>query len=135
MANVEREKQVLATMILRTGTLTMGVDGRNLAVVVPSCFRNTFFSLAVGYHTAIPIPDLFVDDWGMTGTLSFSRAPFFVRVPWTAVIALANSEGFGQEWLPDGFTGFGTSPEVSGAPMRTKTRERRKLPAGWRVVK
>ena len=42
---------------------------------------------------AVPIPDLRVDSEGISGTLSFSRKPFKVRIPWDAIFALKDEQG------------------------------------------
>lgn len=42
--------------------------------------------LNVGYKMAIPIPDLKLDDTGVSGTLSFNRMPFHCTFPWRAVV-------------------------------------------------
>ena len=54
--------------------------------------------LQVGLNMAIPIPDLKVDDDGVTCTLSFSRTPFWCSLPWTAVYALVGEDGRGMIW-------------------------------------
>jgi hypothetical protein len=51
-------------------------------------------------NMAIPIPDLKVDDEGVSCTLSFNRRPFWCRLPWTAIYALVGEDMKGMIW-PD----------------------------------
>lgn len=48
--------------------------------------------LHVGWRMAVPIPDLSIDENGITGTLSFNRNPFFCRLPWPAVVQVSVGE-------------------------------------------
>lgn len=41
--------------------------------------------LNIGLNTPVPIPDLCVDEEGISCTLSFNRVPHFVVMPWAAV--------------------------------------------------
>jgi hypothetical protein len=50
---------------------------------------------------AIPIPDLRLDDEGMSCTLSFNRSPFFCVVPWTSVFAIVGDDARGMVWPDD----------------------------------
>ena len=54
-----------------------------------------------GLGMAVRIPDLRVDDQGMSCTLSFSREPFFCVVPWASVFALVGNNGQGMVWPDD----------------------------------
>lgn len=68
--------------------------GRVRVVVLPKCAGVV---LPLGDHThvildydlnfEIPIPDLEVDDRGISATLSFDRSPFKTFVPWESVAA------------------------------------------------
>jgi hypothetical protein len=44
--------------------------------------------LSYGLDMPVPIPDLVVDDSGVSATLSFSRSPFKTFVPWEAVVGV-----------------------------------------------
>jgi len=59
---------------------------------VPQC------ELELGADLPVPIRDLVIDDEGISGTLSFGRVPFFCRVPWDAVGALAVVGSFAVGW-------------------------------------
>jgi hypothetical protein len=48
--------------------------------------------LNIGLNTPVPIPDLCVDEEGISGTLSFNRVPHFVIMPWSAVQGFMSSE-------------------------------------------
>src|SRR5262249_44213542 len=69
---------------------------------VPKWFMNQpQLVLQVGRHMAIPIPDLEINDTGISCTLSFSRSPFWCRIPWSAVYALVGEDGRGGAWADD----------------------------------
>jgi hypothetical protein len=69
---------------------------------VPQPFRaQAELVLQFGYQLRVPIPDLEVDEEGITGTLSFARRPFWCRVPWSAVYAIAGEDGRGFRWAED----------------------------------
>lgn len=60
-------------------------------VVVPSGLKD-WTMLYIGYSLEPPIPDLWVDDEGFTGTLLFETGTFTVNVPWEAVINVHDGE-------------------------------------------
>lgn len=41
-----------------------------------------------GLHLHLPIPDLKIDERGVTATLSFARFPYPTHVPWEAVVGI-----------------------------------------------
>lgn len=41
--------------------------------------------LNIGYRLPISISDLTIDEWGVCGTLTFDRKPFYVKLPWACV--------------------------------------------------
>lgn len=47
-------------------------------------------TLDYGLNMPIPIPDLKVDESGISATLSFGREPFATFVPWEAVVGFAS---------------------------------------------
>ncbi len=78
------------------------LDPRRQNVMVPKGFMGQpQLVLQVGLNMAIPIPDLEVDDVGISCTLSFSRTPFWCRIPWSAVYALVGEDGRGGVWAED----------------------------------
>ncbi len=57
-------------------------------------------ALDFGINMVVPIPDLQVDELGIRGTLSFSRVPFHVSVPWRFVIGIQLLDGDGKPAKP-----------------------------------
>ncbi len=57
-------------------------------------------ALDVGLRMAVPIPDLQVDELGIRGTLSFSRVPFHVSIPWRFVIGIQLLDAEGKPGKP-----------------------------------
>lgn len=92
------KKDVARALLLR-GSVYVYLDPRRSGVRVPPWLaQQPQLVLQVGLDLPVPIPDLRVDDHGVFGTLSFSRAPFTVTVPWTAVFALVGDDGMGMVW-------------------------------------
>jgi hypothetical protein len=48
--------------------------------------------LHIGYRLALPIPDLTLDEHGISATLSFDHAPFLCHLPWAAVIQMSTED-------------------------------------------
>jgi stringent starvation protein B len=91
----------VALALLQGSSLYIHLDPRKPEVIVPPHFRRQAqLVLQVGLNMAVPIPDLRVDDEGVTCTLSFNRSPFWCRLPWTAVYALVGDDKRGMIW-PD----------------------------------
>jgi hypothetical protein len=78
------------------------LDPRRADVLVPKGFMGQpQLVLQVGLNMAIPIPDLTIDEAGISCTLSFNRAPFWCRIPWPAIYALVGEDGRGGVWPED----------------------------------
>ncbi len=78
------------------------LDPRRPDVLVPRGFMGQpQLVLQVGLNMAIPIPDLRIEDFGISCTLSFNRSPFWCRIPWSAVYALVGEDGRGGVWADD----------------------------------
>src|SRR5580704_1000031 len=75
----------------------------------------------------VPIPDVRVDDEGMSCTLSFNRSPFFCVVPWSSVYAMVGDDGRGMVWPED------VPPEVA-LQARARDAEPPKKPAAKRAL-
>ncbi|MEO0324350.1 MAG: ClpXP protease specificity-enhancing factor SspB, partial [Myxococcota bacterium] len=98
------KKDVARGLMLR-GWLYVHLDPRRFGVIVPAWLRKQpQLVLQVGLDMPVPIPDLKVDDQGVSGTLSFNRSPFHIRVPWDAVYALVSEDGPMMVW-PDSLPG------------------------------
>jgi len=101
-------KKEVALALLEGPSVFVHLDPRRPGVIVPKWFMGQpQLVLQVGLNMAIPIPDLKVDDDGLTCTLSFNRAPFWCNLPWSAIYALVGEDGRGMIWPND------VPPEVS----------------------
>src|SRR5688572_19427366 len=90
-------KKDVALALLQGPSVFIHLDPRKPEVVVPLHFKKQAqLVLQVGLNMAVPIPDLHVDDEGVTCTLSFNRSPFWCRLPWTAVYALVGEDKRGM---------------------------------------
>jgi hypothetical protein len=95
-------KKEVALALLQESSMFIHLDPRRPDVVVPKWFMGQpQLVLQVGLNMAIPIPDLKVDEVGVSCTLSFNRAPFWCRIPWSAVYALVGEDGRGGVWADD----------------------------------
>jgi stringent starvation protein B len=92
-------KKDVAMALLQGPSVYIHLDPRKPEVMVPAWFKKQAqLVLQVGLNMAIPIPDLKVDEDGVSCTLSFNRAPFWCRLPWTAIYALVGEDGRGMVW-------------------------------------
>lgn len=128
------------------------LDPRRPDVLVPRGFMGQpQLVLQVGLNMAIPIPDLKVDEGGISCTLSFNRSPFWCRIPWTAVYALVGEDGRGGVWpedvppeiqqqkpaaAPKATTGKKARPKLTavGARSRDEGDKQADAPAGPRAL-
>ena len=68
-------KKEVAIALLEGPSMFVHLDPRRQGVVVPKHFMaNPQLVLQIGLNMVIPIPDLVVDDDGITCTLSFGRS-------------------------------------------------------------
>src|SRR5262249_23624661 len=107
-------KKEVALALLEGPSVYVHLDPRRAGVVVPKWFLGQAqLVLQVGLNMPIPIPDLNVDDEGVTCTLSCNRAPCWCVLPWAAVYALVGEDGRGMIWPND------VPPEVSLQMQKT----------------
>ncbi len=111
--------------MLEGPSLFAHLDPRRDGVIVPSWLRKqSQLVLQVGMNMAVPIPDLKVEDDGLSCTLSFNRTPFWCHLPWTAVYALVGEEGRGMVWpddVPAELAAHPPRPQLSVVPSKRKT--------------
>lgn len=97
MSNIPPKKQVALALLEQSG-IFIHLDPRGKDVIVPNQFKEqTELVLQFGLNMRVPIKDLEVQDDAICGTLSFSRRPFWCRIPWDAVHAIvsdADRRGF-----------------------------------------
>jgi stringent starvation protein B len=95
-------KKEVALALLERSSVFVHLDPRQTTVVVPPGFKKQpQLVLQVGLNMSVRIPDLRVDEEGMSCTLSFNRTPFFCVVPWSSVFAMMDDEGQGMVWPDD----------------------------------
>jgi stringent starvation protein B len=95
-------KKDVALALLEQASMYIHLDPRADSVQVPAWFKKQpQLVLQVGLNMAVPIPDLHVDETGLSCTLSFNRAPFFCMIPWPAVFALVGENGQAMVWAED----------------------------------
>jgi stringent starvation protein B len=95
-------KKDVALALLERSSVYVHLDPRQVAVVVPPWFKKQpQLVLQIGLNMHVPIPDLRLDEDGMSCTLSFNRAPFYCVVPWGSVFAIVGDDGRGMVWPED----------------------------------
>src|SRR5580704_4833228 len=98
------KKEVALALLERSNDrgIYVHLDPRRTGVAVPAWFKKQpQLVLQIGLNMAIPIPDLRLDDEGMSCTLSFSRSPFYCQVPWSSVFAIVGDDAKGMVWPDD----------------------------------
>src|SRR4051812_30332794 len=95
-------KKDVALALLEQASMYIHLDPRAVSVQVPVSFKNQpQLVLQVGLNMAVAIPDLHVDEQGLSCTLSFNRSPFFCMIPWRAIFALVGEKGQAMVWAED----------------------------------
>lgn len=122
-------KKDVALALLEQATVLVHLDPRGEAVHVPAWFkRQPQLVLQIGLNMPKPIPDLSVDDAGISCTLSFSNTPYFCQLPWASVYALIGASGRGMVWPDD------VPKEVAGQYVVTTPQEEPKPRVALRAV-
>ncbi len=102
--NLLPPKKDVALAFLERGLVRVFLDPRAKEVIVPPHFRKQpQLILDVGLNLPIPIPDLQVDEAGITCTLSFDRPyhAFYCVLPWSCVFALVGDGQRSMIWPDD----------------------------------
>jgi stringent starvation protein B len=95
-------KKDVALALLERSSVYIHLDPRQPAVVVPVAFKKKAqLVLQIGLNMPVPIPDLRLDDDGISCTLSFNRVHFLCVVPWASVFAMVGDDGRGMVWPDD----------------------------------
>lgn len=111
-------KKEVALALLESSSVFVHLDPRREGVIVPRWFAGQpQLVLQIGLNLVVPIPDLTVDDEGVSCTLSFSRTPFWCKLPWSAVYALVDENHRGMVWPND------VPPEVAAQAQQAQQRE------------
>ena len=116
-------KKEVALALLEGESVFIHLDPRRSGVLVPKQFaKQTQLVLQVGLKLAIRIPDLHIDEEGISCTLSFNRAPFWCRMPWGSIYALVGPDGRGMLWPDD------VPPEVAAQMRAGRSKNGAKRP-------
>lgn len=71
--------------------------------------------LHIGWRLAVPIPDLRIDQSGVSGTLSFGRAPHACHVPWASIVQVSLGDEHLIRITPELIPGHAETPSASEA--------------------
>ncbi|MEP7049279.1 MAG: ClpXP protease specificity-enhancing factor SspB [Pseudomonadota bacterium] len=114
-------KKDVALALLEQASMYVHLDPRSDAVQVPAWFKKQpQLVLQVGLNMAVPIPDLNVDESGLSCTLSFNRAPFFCMIPWPAIFALVGENGRAMVWAEDVPAEVAAQAQAQKAPEKPR---------------
>ncbi len=97
------DKRTVVDDLLSRGPVLVHFDARRGDVQVPQRFaREPKLVLRFGHALSPPIPDLVVDEVGITGTLTFGGVPFHCVLPWPAIFAaVQDGDQRGMVWPDD----------------------------------
>jgi stringent starvation protein B len=130
-------KKEVALALLERSSVHVHLDPRAAGVVVPPWFkRQAQLILQIGLNMAVPIPDLRLDDDGMSCTLSFNRSPFYCVVPWPSVFAIVGEDGRGMVWpdeMPPELTKQESAAEREDRPRAVEDEAAPSKPRGKRA--
>lgn len=124
-ANVTDKRQKFLGL-LEEGIATLHLDARQLAVRVPRHLKSRSW-LVLNYSYRYRLPDLNVDERGVSASLSFGGVPFACFVPWSAVFAISDERQIKQHWWPEHAPG-----DVLDALLQHATTEAREEERGER---
>lgn len=114
-------KQEAFLALLAEGWTSLHLDARREGVVVPAHLKGEpHLVLQYGHDLPIPIPDLHVDEYGVSATLSFEWTPRATVVPWSAVYVVTAADGRGvlyQEDIPSDVSVIAASGSDSSAEL------------------
>jgi hypothetical protein len=74
--------------LLDQGIVRTMIDGSKESAVLPSELKHPV--AALNWSRNFDIPDLKIDDYGISGTLSFKQEPFHVILPWMTIFSMWN---------------------------------------------
>jgi hypothetical protein len=95
-------KKEVFLALLEGPSVFVHLDPRKTEVAVPAWFKKEpRLVLQLGMNMAVPIPDLKIDEEGISCTLSFSRNPFACKLPWSAIFAMVGEDQRGMVWPSD----------------------------------
>jgi stringent starvation protein B len=116
-------KQAMAEHLLQQGPILIICDARRSGVELPDSLRTyNRLSLRFGYNLVPVIPDLTINEQGVSGTLTFNGAPAYVLLPWAAIYAITvDGEPRGMVWhedVPDDLEPVAPASEPEPEPKR-----------------
>ena len=141
------KKQAVLDMLATGTVVSLSLDARCRGVVVPTEYVYQHgLVLQIGMNVLLNIPDLNVDDNGITCTLSFNRRGIWCHIPWAALWAITPSIGPSKLW-PESMPPEAINPDALRAAEKAKAvkahaqakatspkKRNSKLPKGWRII-
>jgi stringent starvation protein B len=129
MASKLPKKKDVALALLEQASVFIHLDPRKDGVQVPVGFKKQAqLVLQIGLNMVVKIPDLEVDDEGISCTLSFNRRPHYCHMPWGSIYALVDESGRGMVW-PDDVPPEVVAQQREGAAKKSAATPRPRLRA------
>lgn len=129
MASKLPKKKDVALALLEQASVFIHLDPRKDGVQVPVGFKKQAqLVLQIGLNMVVKIPDLEVDEEGISCTLSFNRRPHYCHMPWASIYALVDESGRGMVW-PDDVPPEVVAQQREGAAKKSAPAARPRLRA------
>ncbi len=123
------KKEVALALLEREPSVFIHLDPRRPGVVVPKWLANQpQLVLQIGMNMTISIPDLKVDEEGISCTLSFQRTPIWCRLPWGAIWAMVGESQRGMVWPDDVPPEVAAQQQQKGAAAAQKEKPKKPRP-------
>lgn len=96
------DKRGVLGKLLEDGAVLIHLDARREGVKVPLAHKeDPRLVLRLGFSLSPPIPDLLIDDDGVSATLTFRGTYFGCKLPWSAIYAIVSEDSRGLIWPED----------------------------------
>jgi len=112
------KKATIEALLQQENSIFIQFDATKANVIVPVYLKsNTSLVLQIGYNMMKAIPDLNLDEEGISATLSFSDSPFYCFVPWSSLSVVVTESKEVLAW-----------PVVTGEEQKDKETLKEKSP-------
>jgi hypothetical protein len=123
--NLDKVKRFAAELAMEDGGCAhVIVDLEAKGVETPPSMKTGMGEFWLGYDLDPPIPDLWIDDKGVVGTMAFQTGEHTVKFPWSAVCFVHDGDPKSAVVFPSGGVPDKTPPMT---PMPTPPKPGRHL--------
>lgn len=133
--------EVAQVMLANFPSFMVHLDPRRGAKVPPHLQYKDHICLQVGRDLAVPIPDLILDQDGISGTLTFGpNGAHHCVIPFESVFGMIEPNGHGMAWTEDAPTEnnsrnvFSITEARERRPIVRRNTEKKERPSYLRLV-